>query len=155
MSMTSKKVYKYSVIEFLITHGVSLEGIVNSTLDNLSDAGFTYGEKNIEITAEILEHLGKHVLSLKDELLFPGGKGKQSVPNMIVGLQGYLKETNRTLADLGIQSTYSPRQEIHFDSVVDIKKYLQNKLGTSEQPTTRVSHKGNKRTPLGVLIFIC
>ena len=146
--MTPKKLQKFKIIEFLIVNKVPLEDIVKSTIENLSDTGFIYGDKSIEVTPEILGFLGAHIQTLQGSpLLFPGkGNEIQKLPNMVVSLQGYLKETNRTLADLGIQSTYSPRQEIHFDSVSAIKGYLEKKLGIPEQPTiTKGSHKGKQK----------
>jgi hypothetical protein len=135
-----RSVHRYSVIEYLIKQGVTLDQIVNTSVENLSDKGFVYGDKTVEVPPEIFEHLSKHVQTLKTNLIFPGAHDRlQKTQNLVLGLATYLKKSGRTLKDIGITSSYAPRQEVKFDNMVSIKQFLQKKLGTPEQPPKAVN----------------
>jgi hypothetical protein len=144
VEITAKKRNKFEVIEYLIVNGATLQDISDATIANLVDTGFIFGNKEIPTTPEIMAALSKHIATLKDDVLFPGSKGHQSVVNLTVSLAGYLKATgNRTLSDIGIQGVYSPRQVINFDNMADLRKYLAAKL----HPVVEPQEPKESRTP--------
>ena len=130
-----KKTNKMIVAIHLITSGVSVDEILDSTVSNLDAEGFVFGNKKIPVKGEVFTALAKYVQSLPDgKLLFPGKDGRQSNANFLVSLQGYLKEQGKTLADIGIASAYAPRTVVNFDSVESIRSYLEAKLQKPAEP---------------------
>jgi hypothetical protein len=142
--MTPKKTNKMIVCVHLISNGVSVDELLEATVSNLDTKGFIFGDKLVPVEGEVFTALAKYVQMLPNaNILFPGKAGRQSSANFLLSLQGFLKEQGKTLADIGISSAYTPRQEVKLQSMLDVRQYLESKLKTPD-PTLFIEEKPKK-----------